>query len=86
MILWDGGIYFGGMMASLFLAIDLYRHTENYMPSRSPAAVVLFSWIWILIVYPIFCFGTGCLFGFVGWKMQKAIGRKYGNRVEKSDD
>ena len=82
MVLWDGGVYFGGLMASLMCGVDLYRHTANYMPSRSPTPLVLFSWIWMLVVNPIVWFGFGCLFGFIMWKMQEAIRSKSGNRNE----
>lgn len=78
-VLWHGGIYFGGAMASLTFAIDLIRHTENYMPSRSPAALVLFSWGWMLIVTPLFWFGAGCLFGLVMWKLKEPMKGKSGS-------
>lgn len=82
MVLWDGGIYFGGLMASLMFGVDLYRHTENYMPSRQPASLVLFSWGWMLVVNPIVWFGFGCLFGLIRWSMQDTIRSKSGNRKE----
>jgi hypothetical protein len=71
-ILWDGGIYFGGVMASLMFGFDLIRHAEHYMPSRSPASLVLFSWGWMLLVNPLIWFGAGCLFGFVMWSLKES--------------
>jgi Na+/serine symporter len=72
-IIWNGGIFFGGVMASLTFAYDLIRNTPHYMPSRSPVSLVLFSWIWMLIVNPIFSFGAGCLFGWIMWSLQEGI-------------
>ncbi len=72
-IIWNGGIFFGGVMASLTFAYDLIRNTPHYMPSRSPVSLVLFSWIWMLIVNPIFSFGAGCLFGLIMWSLQERI-------------
>lgn len=80
MVLWYGGIYSGGFMASLMFGIDLIRHTEHYMPSRSPTPLVLFSWIWMLVINPLFWFGAGCLLGWIMWKLQESVRERSGRR------
>jgi hypothetical protein len=80
MIIWHGGVYWGLFVASCMFGIDLYRHTADYMPSRSPTSLVLFSWIWMLVVNPVIWFGAGCLFGFIMWRIREDKRSKSVNR------